>query len=377
MTTQSEAKAVEIKSLQESKGRLSRRTMLGMAGAASIVAPFGMLGAANAFTGLRGRGIAGALDEFPICRASETAVLSGPPRDIKLAWNASAICTSSAPVAKERGFFAKNNLNVEFINFGGSTEQLLEAIATGKADAGIGMALRWIKPLEQGFDVRITAGIHGGCLRLLGSKAAKIDSLEALRGKAIAISDQSSPAKNFFSLVLAKHGIDPEKDVEWRQYPIDLLALAVDKGEVQAAADNDPRTYLWLKEGKLNELATNLTGEYADRTCCVLAIRGSLVREDRAVASALTRSILDAGHLVAANPTDAAGVFSGYGGKGSVEDLTAMLRSHTHHDQKTGADLKKQIALYVDELKLVKVIKPSTDAAKFADRVYADVLTTT
>jgi NitT/TauT family transport system substrate-binding protein len=54
-----------------------------------------------------------------------------------------------------------------------------------------------------------------------------------------------------------------------------------------------------------------------------------------------------------------------------------MLGTHTHHDQKSGAELKKQISLYVDELKLVKVIKPSTDSAKFADRVFADVLTTT
>ena len=36
--------------------------------------------------------------------------------------------------------------------------------------------------------------------------------------------------------------------------------------------------------------------------------------------------------------------------------------------------LKKQIALYTGELKLVNVIKTSTDPVKFADRVYADVL---
>ena len=62
--------------------------------------------------------------------------------------------------------------------FGGSTDQLLEVIATGKADAGVGMALRWLKPLEQGFDVRITTAIHGGCMRLLASKASGIARLE-------------------------------------------------------------------------------------------------------------------------------------------------------------------------------------------------------
>lgn len=357
------------------KRRSTRRTVLGLAGAFGAAAPFGLLSGANAFMPFGREALQPALDEFEICRTTAAeAAPSGAPRKLKLAWNATAICTASAPVAKERGVFAKHNLDVDFVNFGGSTEQLLEAIATGKADAGVGMALRWIKPLEQGFDVRITAGVHGGCLRLLGSKAAGIDSIESLRGKAVAISDQASPAKNFFSLVLAKRGINPETEVEWRQYPADLLALAVEKGEVHAAADNDPRTFLWLKEGKLNEVATNLSGEFHDRACCVLAIRGSLIRDDRAAAAALTKAVLEGGHLVAANPTDAAAVFSGYGGKGSIEDLTAMLRSHTHHDQKTGAELKKQIALYADELKIVKVIKSSTDSARFADRVYADVL---
>jgi NitT/TauT family transport system substrate-binding protein len=359
------------------KSHLSRREMLVGAGVLGAVAPFGFLGAANALTGLGSQPVPNPLGDSLICRAAAPgadAALQGAPRAIKLAWNASAICTASAPVAKERGIFAKHGLDVEFVNFGGSTEQLLEAIATGKADAGIGMALRWLKPLEQGFDVRITAGVHGGCLRLLAGKSTGITRLEDFKGKTIGIADQASPAKNFFSIVLTKHGLDPVKDVEWRQYPAEVLPLALDKGEVHGLADNDPRTYLWLKEGKLTEIATNLTGEYAGRTCCVLAVRGSLIRDERSVATALTRAVLEAGDIVAHNPEDAAAVFAGYGGKGSTEDLAAMLRSHTHHEQRIGADLKTQITLYADELKLVNVIKPSTNSAKFAERVYVDVL---
>ncbi len=191
--------------------------------------------------------------------------------------------------------FARHGLDVEFVNFGGSTEQLLEAIATGKADAGIGMALRWLKPLEQGFDVKVTAGIHGGCMRLLGARSAGATSLEALKGKVIAVSDQASPAKNFFGLLLAKRGIDPERDVEWRVYPMDLLALAVEKGEAQALADGDPRTFLWAKDTRLTEVANNLSAEYHDRTCCILALRGALVRDERPVAASLTRALLEAG----------------------------------------------------------------------------------
>ena len=72
-----------------------------------------------------------------------------------------AICTVGIPVADQRGNF----------NFGGSTDQLLEAISTGKGDAGAGMALRWLKPPQQGFDVKITTAIHGGCPGLLGLPA--------------------------------------------------------------------------------------------------------------------------------------------------------------------------------------------------------------
>jgi len=359
--------------VEESRHALSRRTMLALAGSLGAMTSLGAFGVARAYTG------AGALrqglGDFPICRtAASGEPLAGPPRQLKLAWNATAVCTASAPIAKERGIFAKHNLDVDFINFGGSTEQLLEAIATGKADAGIGMALRWLKPLEQGFDVRITAGVHGGCLRLLAAKSSDIESIADLRGKSIAVSDQASPGKNFFSIVLAKQGIDAEKDVEWRQYPADLLRLAVEKGEAQALADSDPQTYLWLKDGKFSELATNLSGEFSNRLCCVLAIRGSLVRGERPVATALTHAVLEAGDHVAHNPADAAAVFSSYGGKGSVPDLTAMLQSHTHHDHPVGDALKKQIALYTDELKLVNVIKRNTDSTKFVERIYADVL---
>ncbi len=354
-------------------GAWSRRSLLRKAGMLGLAAPAGLFASASS-AGIPLSPEAAFLSDHLICRTAATEATNGAPRSLKLAWNASAICTSAAPVAKERGIFAKHGLDVDFVNFGGSTEQLLEAIATGTADAGIGMALRWLKPLEQGFDVRITTGIHGGCIRLLGSRAAGVTSLAALKGKAVAISDQASPAKNFFSILLAKAGVDPFTEVEWRQYPAELLPVAIEKGEAQALADNDPRTYIFGKDPKLIEVANNLTGEYQDRSCCVLAIRGSLVRDEKPVAAALTRALLEAGERVATDPDDAAKIFAGYGGQGSVEDLAAMLRSHTHHHHPVGAQLKKEIALYSDDLKLVNVIKKSTDTAKLADRVFADVL---
>ncbi|GGC49419.1 ABC transporter substrate-binding protein [Chelatococcus reniformis] len=349
---------------------ISRRHLLALGVGAGAALPLGAI-AALAVPGGRPP-----LD-FPICDSSlKLAAVEGPAQRTALtvAWNPTAICTAAAPVAKEAGFFEKNNLDVSFVSFGSSTEQLLESIATGKADAGLGMALRWLKPLEQGFDVKITAGIHGGCMRLIGSQQAGTTTLQSLKGKVIAVSDQASPDKNFFSIVLAKNGIDPINDVEWRQYPLDLLALAVQKGEAQALTAGDPLAFLWRRDPGLVEIANNLSGEYAHRTCCVIGIRGSLLRSNKPAAAALTRAFLEAGNFVAEKPDEAVKIYAKYGMKGSPEDLAAMLKSHTHHDHPLGADLKGQIADYAKELKTVNVFKPSTDTAKFADRVYADVL---
>lgn len=321
-------------------GLLPSRRFLLRAGAAAAALPLGFgVGGVRAW----GPGPAVPFDPGPICRPAAAEGPAGPLKPIKLAWNATAICTAAAPLAKERGIFAAHGLDVEFVNFGGSTEALLEAIATGKADAGIGMALRWLKPLEQGFDVKITAGLHGGCLRLLGAKSAGITDVAALKGKTIAISDHASPAKNFFALLLAQAGIDPETGVEWRQYPADLLNLAVEKGEAQALADSDPRTWIWLKDPKFTEVATNLSGAYADRTCCVVAVRGSLIRNDRAAAAALTRAVLEAGHRVHENPEDAARNFfrlrrQGFG-RGSRRDAAqpAPRRPPGRHRPETPA----------------------------------------
>jgi NitT/TauT family transport system substrate-binding protein len=259
---------------------LDRRHLLQAGLAAAFAAPLGTLGA-QAFVP---RAPASGIDfsEFPLCRtASDGPVLSGAPRKLKLSWNAGAVCLAPLPVAIEHGFFQKQNLDVELVNYSGSTDQLLEAIATGKSDAGLGMALRWLKPLEQGFDVKIAAGTHGGCMRVLSRADSGVTNLADLKGRSVAVGDLAGPDKNFFSIQLAKLGIDPNKDVDWRAYPGNLLNVAVEKGEVQAFLSSDPLAYLWLKDTQYKEVASNLDGDYRDKSCCIVGLRGSLVRESR------------------------------------------------------------------------------------------------
>lgn len=351
---------------------MNRRALLGAGAAAAFAAPLGVWGA-QAFPFRQASPID--FSEFPICKASSDApALTGAPRKLKLSWNAGAVCLAPLPIAIDHGFFAKQNLDVELVNYSGSTDQLLEAIATGKSDAGLGMALRWLKPLEQGFDVKIVAGTHGGCLRALAPTKSDVKGIADFKGKVIAVGDMAGPDKNFFSIQLAKAGLNPDKDVEFRQYPGNLVRLALEKGEAQIGLASDPLAYLWLKDGEFKEVGSNLDGPYRDISCCIVGVRGSLIRQEPLVARALTQALLDAAMFASQNPDKAAASFQPYAPKAaSVEDLQAMVKYHTHHHHPVGDQLKRELKIYADELKQVSVFKPNTDTAKFAERIYADV----
>jgi NitT/TauT family transport system substrate-binding protein len=253
---------------------------------------------------------------------------------------------------------------------------LLESLASAKADAAVGMIHRWLKPLEAGFDVKIVGSSHGGCSRLLGVKQAGATSLQSLKGKTIGVADMNAPGKNFFSILLKKNGVDPERDLQWRQYPADLLDIAAEKGEIQAIADGDPNLYLIEKRrpGVYQEIATNLTGEYRNKTCCVIGARGQLVRQDRGVVAGLVRAIVQASDFVADNPNESAQIFHRHAPKVPAEDLRIMLGNLTHRHHPLGAALREEIAFYAQDFKDVGVLKASTDPSALARHVHADVL---
>ena len=126
--------------------------------------------------------------------------------------------------------------------------------------------------------------------------------------------------------------------------------MAVEKGEIQAYVAGDPNVYYQVKNsgGNLFRVASNATNEFANRTCCVLGIRGSLLREDPEAAIAVTRAIIEASQMVNANPSHAVEVSGHYAPKSATPaDLTEMLTSYPYGEQPIGADFQHHIrALY-------------------------------
>lgn len=103
-------------------------------------------------------------------------------------------------------------------------------------------------------------------------------------------------------------------------------------------------------------------------------MRAALYRDKKPAVAALTRAIRDAARHVATQPDDAAAVLSPYTPKVPVAELAAMLRSHTHDHNPTGAGLRREVVQIATDLKNARIIKPSIDPVKLADRVVVDVL---
>ena len=53
----------------------------------------------------------------------------------------------------------------------------------------------------------------------------------------------------------------------------------------------------------LKQVASNLDGEYAHRACCVLGVRGGLIKDDRTSAAALTQAVRNTAPLGALRMT--------------------------------------------------------------------------
>jgi len=294
---------------------------------------------------------------------------------VRLSLPVEALCVAPLIMAQEDGLYRRHGLSVEFSNWN-DTHVLLETVATGKVDAGAGMIMQFIKPLEQGFDLRLVAGTHGGCMRIVGSRRLGItEDVRSLRGKQIGLADVNGYAYNTFSLLLKDNGVNPLRDVAWRVYPAPLLEGALEKGDIDAYAGADPLMFMAQKRsnGDQVDIMSNLSHPWQNRVCCVVAASGSLLRRDRAAVASLVGAIMEAAETCADDPERVARAFLRYGAaKAPLDDLVTILRTQTHHMHPLGHDLRAQVAAYAAELKTVNVMSADLDPQRFALDVVDD-----
>jgi NitT/TauT family transport system substrate-binding protein len=156
-------------------------------------------------------------------------------------------------------------------------------------------------------DVKFTAGIHRGCLRVQAANNSNINSIADLKGKRIGVPALGAPPFMFASRVLRDNGIDPSKDVTWKVYPVGEFGSAIEKGEVDAVADAEPIGSLLIARGLVHNVADQATQEpYSNEYCCEVVANGKWMKANPKAAAAATRALLRGAKWVQTNPAAAA-----------------------------------------------------------------------
>jgi NitT/TauT family transport system substrate-binding protein len=277
-------------------------------------------------------------------------------------------CEAAMFVAQEKGFFKEEGLDVEFVKT--DWDGLRDGLGLGRFDANYTLIMYLLKPIEQGLDVKITGGIHAGCLRVQTGIDSEIKTAADLKGKKIGIPTMGSPPFLFTSRVLHAAGMDPAKDVEWVTVGADVMALALENGQVDAIANSEPVGSILTATGKIKTIADQAVDEpYKDEYCCATVVSGKFAKRDPAAAAKVTRALMKGARWVEENPDAAArlSVESKY--IASSVELNAVAIGKLKY--MPGVDrCRESVSSAALEMKAAGLLNPATDPAELAERAW-------
>ena len=278
--------------------------------------------------------------------------------------------TCEAPIfcAVELGFFKEEGLDVELVKCEWSKYK--DVLALGGFDITHHLIMYLLKPIEQGLDVKFTAGIHRGCLRVQAATNGKVQTVQDLRGKRIGVPGMGTPPFIFANRVLNANGIDGSREVSWQVFPAGELGLALEKGEIDSVADSEPIGTLLLVGGKVRNIADQATDSpYRDEYCCAVVVNGKFLANNPKVAAAATRALLKGAKWVETNPVAAAKVSVEKKYLASNPQLNALAISHLRYIPSVsgGEEAVKSAAV---EMKRAGMLNATTDVPTLAKSAF-------
>jgi ABC-type nitrate/sulfonate/bicarbonate transport system substrate-binding protein len=156
--------------------------------------------------------------------------------------------TWPAVVAKDKGFFAEQGLDVTFVPAGASA-RVLQQVVAGAAPIGLSSLVDTFRAIDSGGGVKLfMVSQVVGPYRLIGGKAMK--SIADLKGKRV-MTGGPKDLTNLWWDVMARHeGLDSQKDVEVLYAGASTARLAsLLSGAVDAAVLSPPQTFMAVQQG--------------------------------------------------------------------------------------------------------------------------------
>lgn len=205
------------------------------------------------------------------------------------------VCDAPLIVAYENGYFKDAGLDV-VLKKTGTDEDVTAAVGSGKYVATNGIFFNFLGPIYNGTPVKLSGGLHHGCLDLYVRNDGSVPTVASLRGKRIGVSSLQGSATNFFSLDLLDAGINSSpaaKQVTWVVIEQDLLPKALQDKQVDAIATAGGFLPIiqGVQAGWAKELSNNRSlSRNSSYPCCAVALNDTFVSEDPVTAAKLVNA---------------------------------------------------------------------------------------
>ena len=280
--------------------------------------------------------------------------------------------TCEAPIytAYEKGFFKEEGLEPELVKC--SWAAYKDNLALGSYDITHHLVMYFLKPIEQGLDVRFLGGVHTGCLRVQTGVNSPIHKIQDLRGKRIGVPGMGTPPFVFANRVLGTHGVDASTEITWKVFPAGELGLALTKGEVDAVADAEPIGTLLIANGKARNVEgmDEATDEpYASEYCCEIVANGKWIDANPDTAARATRAILKGAVWVQKNPKAAAQLAVDKKYLASTVELNTIALSRLKYIPSVTL-AAQTLHTAAKEMREAKMLSPDTDTEALAKRAF-------
>src|SRR2546430_3171372 len=240
----------------------------------------------------------------------------------------------------------------------------------GSYDITHHLVMYFLKPIEQGLDVRFLGGVHTGCLRVQTGVNSPIQKIQDLKGKRIGVPGMGTPPFVFANRVFGTHGVDAGKDITWKVYPAGELGLAIDKGEIDAVADSESIGSWLIAEGKVRNIADQITDEpYNQEYCCEVIANGKWVDANPKRAAAATRALLKGAKWVETNPRTAAILAVEKKYLASTPELNTVALARLRYIPAVRI-AEESLHTAAREMKVAKMLSPETDTDALAKQAF-------
>ena len=274
-------------------------------------------------------------------------------------------CTSGPTMADHLGYYKEAGLTAEGVK--GSSD--VEALGTDQVDVATGMMAKMLVPITNGVDITFVGGAHIGCKSLYVLADSDYNTTADLKGQKISAPNGIGKSDyNITALLLDADGIDYSKDVELVQVSADACVTAMENGEIASALLSDTFAYSMVKDGKLKCIRSQLDSDFANRTCCVMAMNGTFVKENPTIAKKVAQAVHKAHSWMRDNPEEATKVLMEMGWNGGNYEMNIMINNSLQFglsDAFTGETLKDFIGRYI-RLGLITSMDNADEVLKLA-----------